>query len=203
MTSFWHPMDSVHVYRAWQAPFAERKLRPVLDALKDRPVARVLDVGCGPGTNAAHFLNVDYLGVDINPRYIEHATRRYGSRFRVEDVTQMKLETDGGFDCILVNSLLHHLSDHDVHTLLARLHGLLTPDGAIHILDLVMPLELSVARLLAEADRGRNARSLCVWRAMFAQSFVTRRFEPYALRMGRLTLWRMVYFEGGRRDLVR
>ena len=40
----------------------------------------VLDVGCGPGTNAPHFAHADYLGVDINPSYVATAARRYVHR---------------------------------------------------------------------------------------------------------------------------
>ena len=57
------------VYRAWQAPFAEQKLAPVMRHNVMGAVRRVLDVGCGPGTNAPHFEGLDYLGLDINPDY--------------------------------------------------------------------------------------------------------------------------------------
>lgn len=189
-------MDSVHVYRLWQAPFAERKLRPVLKALNTRTVSRVLDVGCGPGTNAGHFLGVDYLGVDINSEYIRHATMRYGPRFRAADVTRMELELGDGFDCILVNSLLHHLSDSEVHRLLTHLRGLLTPEGTIHVLDLILPAKLSVARVMALADRGKHPRPLTAWRTIFEQHFTTRRFDPYPLSVLGIVFWQMVYFEG-------
>lgn len=200
MTSFRHPMESVHVYRIWQAPFAERKLRPFLEVIRARTVSRVLDVGCGPGTNATHFLGVDYLGVDINPEYIAHAIRRYGDRFRVEDVTKMELAPGGGFDCILVNSLLHHLPDHEVHRLLNHLQHLLTPDGSIHVLDLVLPAGFSIPHLLARADRGEYPRPLPAWRSIFEQHFTTRRFDPYPLGVLGLPLWQMIYFEGRRGD---
>ena len=43
------------------------------------------NVGCGPGTNAGQFIDVRYVGVDLNPAYIRSASRRYGDRFVVGD----------------------------------------------------------------------------------------------------------------------
>ncbi len=56
-------------YRAWQAPFVQEKLGPILRHNHLACVRRVLDVGCGPGTNAPLFAGVDYVGLDINDRY--------------------------------------------------------------------------------------------------------------------------------------
>jgi SAM-dependent methyltransferase len=97
-----HPL----VYLAWQAPFIEEKLRPVFQHNDMSRVRRVLDVGCGPGTNAAHFHSVDYLGLDLNPKYIERAQRKYARSFQVADVTTYAF--DRKFDFVLMNSLLHH-----------------------------------------------------------------------------------------------
>ena len=40
---------------------------------------------------------------------------------------------------ILANSFFHHVSDSAVERILAQLKPLLTPQGTIHILDLVLP----------------------------------------------------------------
>jgi SAM-dependent methyltransferase len=191
-----HPMENTLVYRLWQAPFAEQKLEPVFRHNDRAKIRRVLDVGCGPGTNASHFMGLDYLGVDINPGYIRDAERRFGPRFRVADVTTMHLEPGGGWDCILVNSLLHHLPDEAVDRLLGHLATLLTDDGAVHILDLVLPANASVARLLAKMDRGDFPRPLERWREIFSRHFALDVFEPYPLGVGGLTLWSMVYGRG-------
>lgn len=186
------------MYRIWQAPFAERKLRPLLRRIDLSQIRRVLDVGCGPGTNTGHFLQCDYLGVDINPEYVRDATRRFGPRFVVADVTTMRIEPGQGYDCILVNSLLHHLPDEAVRRLLGHLATLLTPDGAVHILDLVLPERPSVSRLLARLDRGDFPRPVAAWRALFEAHFQPVVFEPYPLGVLGLELWSMVYFQGRR-----
>ena len=191
-----HPMENTLVYRLWQAPMAERKIAPLFRHNDPSRIRRVLDVGCGPGTNAAHFLEHDSLGVDINPGYIRDAERRYGPRFRVADVTTMRLEPGEGWDFILVNSLLHHLPDEAVHGLLGHLATLLTPDGAVHILDLVLPERRAISHLLARLDRGDYPRPVSAWRALFEAHFLPVMFEPYPLGLLGLELWSMVYFQG-------
>jgi SAM-dependent methyltransferase len=190
-------MNQTWAYRAWQTPFAESKLRPLMAHTDLSRVRRVLDVGCGPGTNAHHFANVDYVGLDINPGYIAHARRRFGRDFRVADVTSLAPGTLEPADMILVNSLIHHLDDAEAHRTLAALPPLLAPGGSVHILDLVLPERASIARAMALLDRGRYPRSVAAWRSILTAHFAEQIFEPYAFG----GLWSMVYFRGSARPL--
>jgi len=189
------------VYRTWQLPFAERKLEPILRSGDIARAKRVLDVGCGPGTNAPHFAHADYLGVDINPSYVATAARRYGRKFVVADVTRYSTNEDGRFDFVLLNSLLHHIKTEDARHLLSHIATLLTDDGHVHILDLVLPAKRhSISGILARADRGDYARPIEEWQGVFALAFDTVRFESYQLGLGGATLWNMVYFKGRARQ---
>jgi SAM-dependent methyltransferase len=185
-------MNHTWAYRAWQAPFAEAKLRPLFAQNDLSRVRRVLDVGCGPGTNAHHFADVDYTGIDINDGYIADARRRHGRDFRVADVTRLAPGTIEPADMVLVNSLLHHLDDDETHRTLSSLPQLVTADGMVHILDLVLPDEWSPARALAKLDRGRYPRRVDDWRSIFSSHFHEQIFEPYTYA----GLWAMVYFRG-------
>jgi trans-aconitate methyltransferase len=189
-------MESPIVYRLWIAPFAEQKLRPVLAHTDLSRVRRVLDVGCGPGTNTGIFANVDYLGIDINPSYIASARRRHRRPFVTADVTTYCVADSERFDLILVNSLLHHLDDSSIIRLLTHLSSLLTVDGRVHILELLMPDDRSVARFLARQDRGRYVRPLSMWSSLIGTVLSPIMVEAYEVGVPGLTLWNMVSYIG-------
>lgn len=189
-------MEQPWVYRLWQAPFAEKKFSPVRRYLDRLPARRVLDVGCGPGTNAARFLEAEYVGIDINEKYLAVGRARHQGQFVQADLTTADLSHLGSFDTILVNSFLHHLPDDAVDDVLERISELLEPDGRVHILELVLPESMNLARLMARLDRGRHARSIESWRTRFEQHFEPVVLEPYVLGGW---LWAMVYFQGGAR----
>jgi SAM-dependent methyltransferase len=189
-------MEWTWAYRLWQAPVAERKLAPVLAHNDLRSVRRVLDVGCGPGTNTHHFRHADYLGIDINPAYIASARRRHGRPFVVADVTTYTVQDDRRFDFIFVNSFLHHVDTASAERVLQHLHSLLTEDGHVHIIDLVLPAHRSIARFLARMDRGDFPRPLEEWRRLFSSHYEPVVFEPYALSAFDVPLWSLVYFKG-------
>jgi SAM-dependent methyltransferase len=189
-------MEHPSVYSAWQAPFASRKFAPVERWLANHEVRRVLDVGCGAGTNAGHFADADYVGIDVNERYLQAARGQFRGQFVQADLTSADLSSLGKFDMILANSFFHHVTDADVERILHQVSALLAPEGTIHILDLVLPERRSLARMMAQFDRGRYARPVERWRALFASAFDPIAFEPYFFG-GRL--WSMVYFQGRRR----
>ena len=188
------------VYRWWMAPFAEQKLRPVQANGGVHQVRRVLDVGCGPGTNAGHFAHTDYLGVDINPRYIESARQRHPGKFMVADVTTFEAKPGERFDSIIVNSLLHHIPTPEIERLLGHLETLLTDDGAIHIMELVLPPHLSATWALAKLDRGDYPRPFAEWQRILSSCFEPVRCDPYSIKALGIPLWDMIYFKGRRRS---
>ncbi|MFY3742896.1 class I SAM-dependent methyltransferase [Anaeromyxobacter sp. Red801] len=184
------------VYRLWQSPFAADKLAPLVQHGQLSGARRVLDVGCGPGTNTAAFSGVEYVGIDINPAYIASARRRFAREFVVADICTYAFQPERKFDFVLANSFLHHVADRDAERILAGMAGALTPDGAVHILDLVLPEDPSIARFLARQDRGAYARPLEEWRALFGRVFELRIFETYSLSLLGVPLWKMVYCKG-------
>jgi SAM-dependent methyltransferase len=189
-------MANTTAYRLWQAPQVRLKLAPVLRHNDLSRVTRVLDVACGPGTNTRFFAHADYLGIDINDRYLEYARRVYGRRYIQADLLDDNANMEGCFDFVLVNSFFHHVDDEDTSRILTRLRGLVTPTGHIHIVDLVLPETPGIARFLARRDRGRFARTLDHCRTLFEACFEPVVFERYRLSLGGITLWDMVYFKG-------
>ena len=189
-------LEHSSVYRAWQTPFADQKFAPVLAHTPMGRVRRVLDVACGPGTNTKFFADAEYLGIDFNERYIQDARRRYGRDFLVADVRDYTASPEDRFDFILVNSFLHHLDNKDTLAILTHLRSLLTEDGHIHMLELVLPNKPSIARLLARWDRGKFARPPEEWQSLFEGLFEPVVYEQYPLTGMGITLWNMVYCKG-------
>lgn len=75
---------------------AQPWLRAALAAFAEsvRGLGPVLDVGCGPGIVTEHLtgLGLDAAGVDLSPRMIEHARRKYPHlRFSVSSATELDL----------------------------------------------------------------------------------------------------------------
>lgn len=196
MKAYARVMEHTLAYRVWQAPFAERKLAPLFAHNDIAKVQRVLDVGCGPGTNTQHFAHAQYLGIDFNPAYIESARQRHGREFIVADVTTYQVAPEQRFDLILANSLFHHIDTANTERILAHLATLLSDDGHVHVLDLVLPPRPSIARFLARADRGDYPRPLEEWREIFTQACEPVVVEPYPLGVAGIALWSMIYFKG-------
>lgn len=192
-------LEHPRVYAAWQAPFVSQKFAPVERHIRHQAIRRILDVGCGPGTNAPLFAGADYIGVDSNERYLAIARAKYRGRFIQADLQTADLSSLGSFDTILVNSFLHHLPDEAVRRILQQLQNLLDPDGVVHVLELVLPERRSLARMMARLDRGRYARGLAAWRDLFDAHFEPLSVEPYEFAGG---LWAMVYFQGKARSCV-
>lgn len=184
------------VYRAWQAPFVRQKLAPFLANSSIGPEDRVIDVGCGPGTNAGVFESRGYVGADLSPDYVASAREHYPQhRFEVWDITKPGPDL-GTFDLALINSVFHHLSDTETENVLGRLPGLLRADSPIHIIDLVLPSDRSLARTLAKLDRGEYPRSLDHWRFLLDGLLNVQMVEPFQVGLLGSRMWDMVYVQG-------
>jgi SAM-dependent methyltransferase len=185
-------LDIPAVYLLWQAPFVAQKMAPVVSSDSFRRARSVLDVGCGPGTNTGSFKGVsEYLGVDLDERYVEYARQRHGREFRVADVTS-DIPSSSKFDLILMNSLMHHLDDAGVAHLLGSLPRLLADNGEIHILDLVLA-ETGLPRRLALADQGQFPRTVPDWQRLVGNTLEIRDVSPFSLRFAGIELWEMVH----------
>lgn len=157
---------------------AERaKARLARDLYQASPGAKVLDVGCGPASIFPYLPQVDYTGMDLNPKHIAYAVSKYGSRgrFLVGDATrQLKEEEDGTFDLVIASALLHHLDDDRARDMLDRLCQLTKLGGRIVTFDNVWLEEQNlVAWTLNKLDSGLNVRFEAGYRGLVAGLPVT------------------------------
>lgn len=150
-------LDSPTLFAAVRFPLIGRqtKTRGLLrHHLAAQPGERVLDISCGIGEFAGE-VDAEYLGIDLNPRFIAAAARRCahttGKSFRVMDALRMNFPNKHFDRSMFVNGL-HHFSDEDGRRLLAEVRRVTrervviiepdsTPRGLLH-------------RALLAADRG-------------------------------------------------
>lgn len=189
-------MEHPAFYRMWQAPFARAKFAPILRHNDLSRVRRVLDVGCGPGTNATMFRGVEYVGLDFNARYIEQAKQRYSGEFIHADARTYVAPPGSPYDFILLNSLLHHIDTANVSWILRQLGEQLSADGCIHIIDLVLPPKAGLARYLALSDRGDFPRPVEEWNELFREAFKPVVCETFQVGWFGCTFWNLIYFKG-------
>jgi len=96
---------------------------------------RVLDLGCGPGLYAPHFLadGRRYLGIDFSPASIDHAVRHAGSpdaAFVLSDLLDAPLA--GPHDlALLLYGEFNVFPPDDAAGLLGRVHSALAPGGTL------------------------------------------------------------------------
>jgi SAM-dependent methyltransferase len=134
------------------------------------PGRRTLDLGCGPGAFARLFAGGDYVGVDLNPRYIEHARRHCPGTFLAGDARQVDLPA-GRFDQVLIFGLLHHLPDQAVRDVVREAFRLLAPGGrvlAIEDIPSISRLNL-VGRLVHAAENGEHIRPTEDYRRLYSE----------------------------------
>ena len=72
----------------------------------------IVDLACGTGEMRKWIAPSKYLGVDLNPSYIDYANNRFvenNTSFIKEDITKVKLEKNT--DTVFLVSAVHHLTD--------------------------------------------------------------------------------------------
>lgn len=121
-------------YEREAARYAGRVRRPLtaqLDRFLDglTPGARILELGCGGGQDAAYMLSrgFDILPTDGSPAMAAEAQRLLGREVAVMAFDQ--LETERAFDAIWASASLLHVPKHGLPAVLARIHHALHPGG--------------------------------------------------------------------------
>jgi SAM-dependent methyltransferase len=135
------------------------------------PGARTLDLGCGPGAFSDLFEAGDYVGVDLNARYIDHARRTRKGAFIVSDAKHVDLP-DGRFDQVLIFGLLHHLPDDEARGVLSECRRLLVAGGRVLVIEdipTVSRLNL-VGHLIHRVENGEFIRPVEDYRRLYAGS---------------------------------
>ena len=180
------------VFKLWSSWTNSAKIAAIASVLTDASYQRVLDIGCGPGSNTGFFKSCDYTGIDINPRHIKDAQKRYPDKtFYVQDAGN--LDMAAAFDLIIVNSLIHHLSDEVAIKMFAQLIPLLKKTGKVVISEPLVPVKNEFfQRQMQRLDGGKFFRTREQYCSLFSKNFRIEKETPYPLKMFGLTGWNMV-----------
>jgi cyclopropane fatty-acyl-phospholipid synthase-like methyltransferase len=150
-------------YQLWWNVVGGPALAKVLvnDYIQPNAGARILEIGCGPGTIFGYLPQSDYLGFDLSPEYIDLARRRFPkARFVCERVSQFSLANEHNFDVVLALGIVHHLEDAEARQLFQIAYDALKPGGKLVTQDGVWTDDQSpAARWLLARDRGEHIRN--------------------------------------------
>ena len=125
---------------------------------------KILELGCGICDLLELFEDCDYVGVDIDEKYIEKAKRRYRTRdnctFICGDLNEFSSQINDRFDMILMMGVIHHITDDEVSKCFTICKKLLKQDGIFITFDAVfVPGMSKFERFLASKDRGKYVRN--------------------------------------------
>ena len=94
---------------------------------------KVLEIGCGIGTDGAQFAKAgaDYTGIDLTAAAIELARKRFAlsnlkGEFRVSDAEDLDFDNES-FDLVYSHGVLHHTPD--IEAAVREIHRVLKPGG--------------------------------------------------------------------------
>jgi SAM-dependent methyltransferase len=128
-------MDTMADEYLRRTPWTQLRLAAVEDLVDPHPGERILDLGCAAGaiTDFLSGLGCDVVGVDSEPRAIEHARSLFlDHRFEQADVADLPFE-DGSFDKAVAADLIEHLPDDTFRAMLAECRRVLVPGGTLSL----------------------------------------------------------------------
>lgn len=139
---------------------------------------RVLDIGCGTGEIIEYLPDgIDYVGIDLSASYISKASQKYGSRGRwlccsIDEVID---DMFSGFDLVMANGVLHHLSDESARHLCRVALRAVAEGGRFCTVDPAFHQDQStIARYLISNDRGEYVREWSEYVALVDKEFKSR-----------------------------
>jgi len=187
--------------RSWKerllaAPWIYDTIRPLavggidLEALARfcdvRDSDRVFDLGCGTA-QLLEFIKCDaYLGVDLDPKALERASRRAGPHIRF-------VQGDGWDEpyrqlrptLVLMIGLVHHTSDDIFRSLIRRLRWAPGPLPRVVTVDVSYYPGRHLNNLLSRMDRGRYVRAPSGYEQLFrANGLRILKSETHATKAG-------------------
>ncbi len=125
---------------------------------------KILDIGCGSGEISRFFNDLDYIGIDVNPDYIEFARKIYKKNFEVMNAQKLRFKKRY-FDYVVIIGVLHHIDDKNCSLILNEITRVVKNDGKIIIIEDVntqSKIDL-FGNLIRKLDVGEHIRTQKEW----------------------------------------
>jgi SAM-dependent methyltransferase len=154
----------------------DSKRRFVEEHVEPHATDRVLDIGCGTGALRSLMPNgVSYLGVEIDPGYVDAARSRFGNEgeFVCSDIRTLELPAERTFDLAIAYGVFHHLDDDTASRAVDVAATALAGAGRLVISEpcWVPGSQRSFERLLMRLDRGSFVRTIDEYVALVGTRF--------------------------------
>ncbi len=149
-------------------------LKKVIDAETKNlnHMSRILDLGCGTGDFSPCFYNFHYIGIDVEPEYIQYAKNKYNLDFRLMDGRRLRFGEET-FDCITIIGVLHHLCEKSCLEIFHELKRVIKPGGLIIIIE---DVEIGsrwdiLGNIIRKLDVGNYIRTEEQWYKLISSNF--------------------------------
>jgi SAM-dependent methyltransferase len=123
---------------------------------------RILDIGCGTGEVLRYMPRVEYLGFDMDERFVRAANESYGHRgtFLCRALGEDGVEDFAPFDIVCATGVLHHLDDNEAVELFKVARKALKPGKRLVTLDgCFVDGQSFLSKFTLSMDRGKHVRT--------------------------------------------
>lgn len=135
---------------------------------------KILDIGCGTGEILKHMPHVEYLGFDMDEKFVRAAQEAYGHRgtFFCQELGKDTVDNLSAFDIVCATGVLHHLNDDQALELFRLAQRALKPGKRLVTLDGCYTKGQSIiGRFTLAMDRGLHVRNADEYIGLAAQVF--------------------------------
>lgn len=136
---------------------------------------KILDIGCGTGDMLDCLPeDIEYIGFDLNQRYIDFAIKKYGKRgkFFCKKISKESIKDLEEFDIVIASCVIHHLPDAEAIELFELAKKVLKASGRLITIDgCYVKGQSPIDRYLLSKDRGKYVRTEEGYRNLAASIF--------------------------------
>lgn len=172
-------LDFPNVFNLWQiisgSENAKRKI--ISEYVRPFKGARILDIGCGTGVALEYIVeevkDIEYVGYDINSKYINFAKEKYKLKGRFYNSRVDKFNgLTNYFDLVMSLGVLHHLDDDESKILISSAKDSLKTDGCFILGEPVWTDQQGYfEKFLMKRDRGQNIRNEASYLRLLSEYF--------------------------------